>query len=114
VNKAANALPSDGTAVAANRLANAHTINGVAFDGTQDITITSGMTEATADARYVQNVRLGSETSVLMPFGGKVGTGGCVITALSIAGEVDNSGDFAYFRPLQININGSWITVSQL
>lgn len=114
VNKAANALPSNGTAVAANRLANAHTINGVPFDGTQDINITSGMTLLDGDARYVQNVRLGSEMSVLMPFGGKVGIGGCVITALSIAGEVDNSGDFAYFRPLQIYINGSWITVSQL
>ncbi|RFQ16263.1 phage tail protein, partial [Escherichia coli] len=62
VNKAANALPSDGTAVAANRLANAHTINGVAFDGTQDITITSGMTEATADGRYVSNVQLGAQS----------------------------------------------------
>ncbi|EFA5701072.1 phage tail protein [Escherichia coli] len=100
--------------MAANKLATPRNINGVPFDGTQDINITSGMTQGDGDARYVHNVRLGSETSVLMPFGGKVGTGGCVITALSIAGEVDNSGDFAYFRPLQININGSWITVSQL
>ncbi|ENA6094401.1 phage tail protein, partial [Escherichia coli] len=37
VNRAANALPSNGTAVAASRLANARRINGVAFDGTQDI-----------------------------------------------------------------------------
>ncbi|HHK8880152.1 TPA: phage tail protein, partial [Escherichia coli] len=54
VNRAANALPSDGTAVAANRLANAHTINGVPFDGTQDITISSGTVTA---------IRLGSVTA---------------------------------------------------
>ncbi|HDJ0463394.1 TPA: phage tail protein, partial [Escherichia coli] len=47
VNRAANALPSNGTAVAASRLANARRINGVAFDGTQDINITSGMPEST-------------------------------------------------------------------
>ncbi|EGK3091085.1 phage tail protein, partial [Escherichia coli] len=40
-------MPSNGTAVAASRLANARRINGVAFDGTQDINITSGMPEST-------------------------------------------------------------------
>lgn len=103
-----------GNASTATKLQTARYINGVPFDGTSDITISSGMSQSTADTRYVQNVRLGSETSVLMPFGGKVGIGGHVITALSIAGEVDNSGDFAYFRPVQISINGAWATVSQL
>ncbi|WP_374952009.1 phage tail protein [Citrobacter rodentium] len=62
VNRAANALPSNGTAVAANRLANAHTINGVPFDGTQDINITSGITQQDADSRYIQDIRLGQRT----------------------------------------------------
>ncbi|HHX1018003.1 TPA: phage tail protein, partial [Escherichia coli] len=61
VNRAANALPSNGTAVAASRLANARRINGVAFDGTQDINITSGMPESTANQRYVTGVRLGAQ-----------------------------------------------------
>ncbi|WP_258182543.1 phage tail protein [Escherichia sp. 20412-1] len=103
-----------GNAATATRLQTAHTINGVTFDGTSDITISSGMSQSTADTRYVQNVRLGSETSVLMPYAGKVSITGQVISALSIAGEVDNSADYAYFRPVQININGTWATVSQL
>lgn len=103
-----------GNAATATRLQTAHTINGVAFDGASDITISSGMSQSTADTRYVQNVRLGSETSVLMPYAGKVSITGQVISALSIAGEVDNSADYAYFRPVQININGTWATVSQL
>ncbi|EFS8391429.1 phage tail protein, partial [Escherichia coli] len=57
VNKAANALPSNGTAVAANKLATPRNINGVPFDGTQDINITSGMTQSVADSRYVQSIR---------------------------------------------------------
>ncbi|HFO7965480.1 TPA: phage tail protein, partial [Escherichia coli] len=61
VNKAANALPSDGTAAAANRLATPVNINGVPFDGTRDINITSGMPESTANQRYVTGVRLGAQ-----------------------------------------------------
>ncbi|EMK7201192.1 phage tail protein, partial [Escherichia coli] len=45
--------PSDGTAVAANRLATPRNINGVPFDGTQDINITSGITQQDADSRYI-------------------------------------------------------------
>ncbi|EJT6521571.1 phage tail protein [Escherichia coli] len=121
VNKAANALPSDGTAVAANRLANAHTINGVAFDGTQDITITSGMTEATADARYVSNVQLGAQ-SYYSPGGNEMSwsygaPSGCMLSGINVQdtgkSSADNIGGI-YYRPVQIYIGNAWRTVSSV
>ncbi len=111
VNKAANALPSDGTAVAANRLANAHTINGVPFDGTQDITISSGTVTA---------VRLGSVTAH-MP-----GTwehwdlnlwGGNVLTGIKVQDVGKNTADNVggvYYRPLQYLLNGAWVTAASI
>ncbi|EMO1310893.1 phage tail protein [Escherichia coli] len=121
VNKAANALPSDGTAVAANRLANAHTINGVAFDGTQDITITSGMTEATADGRYVSNVQLGAQSRHSPP-GNEVSwefrtPSGCMLSGINVQDTGKNSADNiagVYYRPVQIYIGNAWRTVSSV
>lgn len=50
------ALPSNGNAVSATQLQTARTINGVAFNGTQNITISAGSigsyTKAESDARY--------------------------------------------------------------
>ncbi|HBA8089783.1 TPA: phage tail protein [Escherichia coli] len=121
VNKAANALPSNGTAVAANRLANAHTINGVAFDGTQDITITSGMTEATADGRYVSNVQLGAQ-SYYSPGGNEMSwsygaPSGCMLSGINVQdtgkSSADNIGGI-YYRPVQIYIGNAWRTVSSV
>ncbi|ENE7638825.1 phage tail protein [Escherichia coli] len=121
VNRAANALPSDGTAVAANRLANAHTINGVAFDGTQDITITSGMTEATADGRYVSNVQLGAQ-SYYSPGGNEMSwsygaPSGCMLSGINVQdtgkSSADNIGGI-YYRPVQIYIGNAWRTVSSV
>ncbi|HAJ7243013.1 TPA: phage tail protein [Escherichia coli] len=111
VNKAANALPSNGTAVAANRLANAHTINGVPFDGTQDITISSGTVTA---------IRLGSVTAH-MP-----GTweswdlnlgGGNVLTGIKVQDVGKNTADNVggvYYRPLQYLLNGAWVTAASI
>ncbi|EHO8462812.1 phage tail protein [Escherichia coli] len=121
VNKAANALPSNGTAVAANRLANAHKINGVAFDGTQDITITSGMTEATADGRYVRNVQLGAQNRHSPP-GNKVSwefrtPSGCMLSGINVQDTGKNSADNiagVYYRPVQIYIGNAWRTVSSV
>ncbi|HEB2058167.1 TPA: phage tail protein [Escherichia coli] len=121
VNKAANALPSDGTAVAANRLANAHKINGVAFDGTQDITITSGMTEATADGRYVRNVQLGAQSRHSPP-GNEVSwefrtPSGCMLSGINVQDTGKNSADNiagVYYRPVQIYIGNAWRTVSSV
>ncbi|EEU5818042.1 phage tail protein [Escherichia coli] len=121
VNKAANALPSDGTAVAANRLANAHKINGVAFDGTKDITITSGMTEATADGRYVRNVQLGAQSRHSPP-GNEVSwefrtPSGCMLSGINVQDTGKNSADNiagVYYRPVQIYIGNAWRTVSSV
>ncbi|MCA2074235.1 phage tail protein [Escherichia coli] len=103
VNRAANALPSNGTAVAASRLANARRINGVAFDGTQDINITSGMTQGDADARYVQNVMLGASarTETTAP-------AGCVVTFVDGGSKME----FIMYKPVQIYIGGAWRTIS--
>lgn len=103
VNRAANALPSNGTAVAASRLANTRRINGVAFDGTQDINITSGITQRDADARYVQNVMLGASarTETTAP-------AGCVVTFVDGGSKME----FIMYKPVQIYIGGAWRTIS--
>lgn len=121
VNRAANALPSNGTAVAANRLANAHTINGVPFDGTQDINITSGMTEAAADNKYVRNVQLGAQ-SYHSPGGNEMSwsygaPSGCMLSGINVQETGRNSADNiggVYYRPVQIYIGNAWRTVSSV
>ncbi|HBA9191654.1 TPA: phage tail protein [Escherichia coli] len=111
VNKAANALPSNGTAVAANRLANARKINGVAFDGTQDITISSGT---------VTGIRLGSVTRY-----GKNNWetwdlnlgGGNVLTGITVQDVGKNSADNiagVYYRSVQYLLNGAWVTAASI
>ncbi|GDG45221.1 phage tail fiber [Escherichia coli] len=121
VNRAANALPSNGTAVAANKLSAARKINGVAFDGTKDITITSGMTQATADGRYVRNVQLGAQ-SRHSPAGNEVTwdyktPAGCMLSGIHVqdtgSRSADNIGG-VYYRPVQIYINNAWRTVSSV
>ncbi|EFN7203528.1 phage tail protein [Shigella sonnei] len=121
VNKAANALPSDGTAVAANKLATPRNINGVPFDGTQDIYITSGMTEATADNKYVSNVQLGAQ-SYHSPGGNEMSwsygaPSGCMLSGINVQdtgkSSADNIGG-VYYRPVQIYIGNAWRTVSSV
>ncbi|KYT79700.1 phage tail protein, partial [Escherichia coli] len=111
VNKAANALPSNGTAVAANKLATPKNINGVPFDGTQDINITSGMTQSVADSRYVQSIRRGSRSTIGMQYNIFEVPDGCVLTGLDVAGD-GNATVTAYYRPVQFLIDGSWKTAS--
>ncbi|HGV1289775.1 TPA: phage tail protein, partial [Escherichia coli] len=121
VNKAANALPSDGTAVAANKLSTPRNINGVPFDGTQDIYITSGMTEATADNKYVSNVQLGAQ-SYHSPGGNEMSwsygaPSGCMLSGINVQdtgkSSADNIGG-VYYRPVQIYIGNAWRTVSSV
>ncbi|EOA0922877.1 phage tail protein, partial [Escherichia coli] len=121
VNKAADALPSAGTAVAANRLATPRNINGVPFDGTLDINITSGMTQSTADGRYVQNVQLGAQ-SYHSPGGNEMSwnysaPSGCMLSGINVqetgSRSADNIGG-VYYRPVQIYINNAWRTVSSV
>ncbi|KIQ49704.1 phage tail protein [Citrobacter rodentium NBRC 105723 = DSM 16636] len=111
VNKAANALPSNGTAVAANRLANARRINGVAFDGTQDITISSGT---------VTGIRLGSVTSYRKnnweTWDLNLG-GGNILTGIIVQDVGKNSADNiagVYYRSVQYLLNGAWVTAASI
>ncbi|EFH7843933.1 phage tail protein [Escherichia coli] len=121
MNKAANALPLDGTAVASNKLATPRNINGVPFDGTQDIYINSGMTEATADNKYVSNVQLGAQ-SYHSPGGNEMSwsygaPSGCMLSGINVQdtgkSSADNIGG-VYYRPVQIYIGNGWRTVSSV
>ncbi|HFO5539341.1 TPA: phage tail protein, partial [Escherichia coli] len=116
VNRAANALPSNGTAVAASRLANARRINGVAFDGTQDINITSGMPESTANQRYVTGVRLGARAlSGGLEYNYSLSSGN-VITGFKTDGDWEMRGgdDRVYYRQIQYCINGHWVSAASI
>ncbi|EIG4727778.1 phage tail protein [Escherichia coli] len=116
VNRAANALPSNGTAVAASRLANARRINGVAFDGTQDINITSGMPESTANQRYVTGVRLGAQAlSGGLEYNYSLSSGN-VITGFKTNGDWEMRGgdDRVYYRQIQYCINGHWVSAASI
>ncbi|MBZ8330486.1 phage tail protein [Escherichia coli] len=107
--------------MAANRLATPRNINGVPFDGTQDINITSGMTQSTADGRYVQNVQLGA-LSYHSPGGNEISwnysaPSGCMLSGINVqetgSRSADNIGG-VYYRPVQIYINNTWRTVSSV
>ncbi|HFO4957085.1 TPA: phage tail protein [Escherichia coli] len=116
VNRATNALPSNGTAVAASRLANARRINGVAFDGTQDINITSGMPESTANQRYVTGVRLGAQAlSGGLEYNYSLSSGN-VITGFKTDGDWEMRGgdDRVYYRQIQYCINGHWVSAASI
>ncbi|PNK69823.1 phage tail protein [Hafnia paralvei] len=68
------------------------------------------MTSSTADARYIKAMRLGSRaTTASQPFMFEVPTG-CVITGLDVSGD-SNASVVAYYRPIQIYLNGAWLTV---
>lgn len=110
-------LPQNGTAVAANRLANARLINGVPFDGTRDITISASSVDAytkrESDGRYILRVQRGALGSVWPPdkHSTEVPTG-CVMTGtrLSVDGSTGTHVVGLLYRPLQIWING-WRTI---
>lgn len=107
------ALPVNGTAIAANRLATPRRINGVGFDGTRDITLSAGnvdaYTKGESDGRYVQRMSRGAMSSVWPPDAQstEVPTG-CVMTgtSLSVDGSSGTHVVGLLYRPLQIWING--------
>ncbi|MBB7501382.1 tail fiber protein [Escherichia coli] len=76
-------------------------INGQSLSG--DITIPTGISQATADSRYIQNVQLGAQVQ-----GGYQAPAGCVVTFVD-GGE---NMEFIKYKPLQIFINGAWRTIS--
>lgn len=108
-----------GNAGSATKLQNARKINGVAFDGTKDITISAGMTQAAADARYVQNEQYTNET-FHNPGGNEISwtfraPAGCVLSGINVqetgSHSADNIGG-VYYKAKQIYINGAWRTIS--
>ncbi|EEC7658557.1 phage tail protein [Escherichia coli] len=121
VNKASSAVPNtrrvngmaltsditisniSGNAGTATRLQTARRINNVLFDGSGDITIPAGMSQSTADARYVQNVQLGAQVQ-----GGSQAPTGCVVTFVDGGEKME----YIQYKPLQIYINGAWRTIS--
>ena len=92
-----------GNAGTATRLQSARRINGVLFDGTSDITISAGMSQTSADGRYVQNVMLGAEVQHAT-----TAPAGCVITFVDGGEKME----FVRYKPIQIYINGAWRTIS--
>lgn len=107
------ALPQNGTAVAANRLANARLINGVWFDGTRDITISASSVDAytkgESDGRYVQRMQRGAQGSISTPHNTTTEVpSGCLSTGvgLSFDGSSGTHVISLLYRPLQIWING--------
>jgi len=120
------ALPINGNAVSATKLQTARTINGVAFDGTANISISASQvgsyTKSESDARYVQDVRLGGTVFVNPSASGSYASltapAGHVLTAIldpdTGRWPMPDSPDYARARPVQKLINGSWITVAQV
>lgn len=112
------ALASGGTAVAASRLATARTINGVAFDGSANITISAtgvgAYTKAESDARYQRDTRLGARDYRVWQGNVMYEIAGNVITGLRSDGGIDGTNDYIVLRPLQKMINGTWYTVAQV
>ncbi|CUA61932.1 tail fiber protein [Escherichia coli] len=92
-----------GNAGTATRLQTARRINNVLFDGSGDITIPAGMSQSTADARYIQNVQLGAQVQ-----GGYQAPTGCVVTFVDGGEKME----FIKYKPVQIYINGAWRTIS--
>ncbi|WP_307874364.1 phage tail protein [Escherichia coli] len=102
--------------MAANRLATPRNINGVPFDGTQDINITSGMPESTANQRYVTGVRLGAQAlSGGLEYNYSLSSGN-VITGFKTDGDWEMRGgdDRVYYRQIQYCINGHWVSAASI
>lgn len=117
------ALPSNGNAVSATKLQTARTINGVAFDGTANITISASAvgsyTKAESDARYP--LKTATVIGVRVSARGTIGTTGGTTDVDApvgsfITGRSGSNGDVRYSlwytRSLQININGAWKTIT--
>ncbi len=91
-------------------------INGVPFDGTRDINITSGMPESTANQRYVTGVRLGAQAlSSVLEYNYSLSSGN-VITGFKTDGDWEMRGgdDRVYYRQIQYCINGNWVSAASI
>ena len=100
-------------AATATKLQTPRKINGTAFDGTSDITISSTDSGAVRDFRYTSEVFHnpgGNEISWVFR-----APSGCVLSGINVQetgrSSADNIGG-VYYKQTQIYINGGWRTVS--
>lgn len=72
-------------------------------------------TKAESDARYVQGVRLGAQSLSLSAdaSGGSLYLpAGCVSTGYTSPGSSNANAVRFYYKPIQRNINGTWVTIT--
>ena len=100
-------------AASATKLQTPRKINGTAFDGTSDITISSTDSGAVRDFRYTSEVFHnpgGNEISWVFR-----APSGCILSGINVQdtgrSSADNIGG-VYYKQTQIYINGGWRTVS--
>nr|WP_241556533.1 phage tail protein [Shigella boydii] len=100
-------------AASATKLQTPSKINGTAFDGTRDITISSTDSGAVRDFRYTSEVFHnpgGNEISWVFR-----APSGCILSGINVQetgkSSADNIGG-VYYKQTQIYINGGWRTVS--
>ena len=68
-------------------------------------------TKTESNGRYVQGVRLGAETSVVMSDGNTYkAPAGSAMTGMTKGGGGNPT--HLFFKPIQINNNGAWVTIS--
>lgn len=77
------------------------------FDARYALT-TTAYTKAQSDARYLQGMRLGAVVSSAWVAGG----GDCPAGHVLTGGDFNDGGSYVRYKPLQRNINGSWVTVA--
>lgn len=131
VNKANNAVPDSrrvngmalssditisnisGNAGTATRLQTARNINGVPFDGSRDITLSAGMSQHDADARYLQNLQRGAPVSPgkIDEYGPAEAPVGCFLSNCR-HDATTRYGVLTTYRPLQMYINNAWRTIN--
>ncbi|HCL5403254.1 TPA: phage tail protein [Citrobacter freundii] len=71
------------------------------------------ITKEECDVRYQQQTRLGAESRYSANDNYIAVPAGCVMTGLDVGGG-PSSETFIGYRPVQVNINGSWATINQL
>ncbi len=71
------------------------------------------ITKEECDVRYQQQTRLGAESRYGANDNYIAVPAGCVMTGLDVGGG-SSSETFIGYRPVQVNINGSWATINQL
>ncbi|HAF1541332.1 TPA: phage tail protein [Salmonella enterica] len=100
-------------AATATKLQTARKINGVPFDGSRDITLSAGMSQHDADARYLQNLQRGAPVSPgkIDEYGPAEAPVGCFLSNCR-HDATTRYGVLTTYRPLQMYINNAWRTIN--